>query len=189
DVWSLAVVAFEALTGVLPFAAETVAATLGRITSIEPTPLRDVFAGATPSLEAFFARAFAKNIDARFQNATELTSAFSAAVAPRPPRVIRRHRLRFAAIAVACAATLCAGAMLVARSSSSNVAPVGEARVLAATIVAPIQAPPVEARLETPPPASPTPAPTSMSMSMSKAASTAKPITKTKSIVDPSSIF
>jgi serine/threonine-protein kinase len=189
DVWSLAVVAFEALTGALPFAGETIAATLGRITSIEPTPLRDVFAGATPALEAFFARAFANNIDDRFQNATELARAFSAAVAPRPPRGVRRHRLRFAAIAAACSATLSAGAMLVARSSSSNVAPVGEARVLAATIVAPTQAPPVETRLETPPPTSPTPTRTPTPPPTSKPASTAKPVTKAKPIVDPSSIF
>ncbi len=174
DVWSLAVVAFEALTGVAPFAAETTEATLRRITSVEPTPLRDVFAGATPPLDAFFARAFSKRIEDRFRTAAELASAFARAVAPRSPHH-RHRRLRVAAIAAVGSAVVCAGAILLLSRSSSNVPLVAEARVVATSHVASVQSPPAETSLESP---RPPPRPKAKTV-----------VTKTKPNVDPSSIF
>jgi serine/threonine-protein kinase len=190
DTWSLAVVAYEALTGVLPFEAPTTESMLRRIADVEPTPLGEVFARTTPSLEAFFARAFAPRIEDRFQTASELASAFASAVAtrsvpaPRAPRfslgaVIRRDRARFVAIAAVCAAAIGAGAMLALHSSSSSVTPVAQTHAPAPPVsyVASVRAPPVATQIETPAP------PPLMQPK-------AKPIVaKPKPNVDPSSIF
>ena len=191
DVWSLAVLAFETLTGELPFAAETTHETLRRIAMFEATPVRKLRPDASPALEAFFARAFARNIEDRFQKAEDLSRAFSEALAPKPIVVEapqRDPRIRTAAIAVACALVVFLAALFVARMSSfSDVhAPVAEERTYRAQpITAPIPPPPLETPSSvpevTPPNALPLPPPPSPSQ---------KPIARPqKPNVDPSSIF
>jgi len=80
DVWSLAVLAYEALAGVTPFHGETADATIVRICNFDATPLRDVMPDASEALAAVFARAFQSRIAARFQTAGELASALAAAL-------------------------------------------------------------------------------------------------------------
>jgi len=184
DVWSLAVVAFESLTDTLPFAADTTPATLRRIAMFESTPVRTLRPDATPAVEAFFARAFARRIEDRFQTAEELARAFAEALAPRPASRASpsRNRVRAAAVAGACAFAVGAIALLVARGSSPDVpASVAEAR----------QAEPIASAIPSPQPSS---VPQIVPLEETPAAVPPKPqVTKEtqrpKPYVDPSSIF
>jgi serine/threonine protein kinase len=108
DVWSLAVVAFELVTGTSPFGADSVDATLRKIIAFDPAP-------APEKLAAFFRRAFARDIDARFQNAQELARAFAVAVAGRAPRRSWLHT-RAPLVAAACSATITIIAAILARA-------------------------------------------------------------------------
>jgi serine/threonine-protein kinase len=85
DVWSLAVVAFEALAGVGPFHANDADETILRICNFRATPLRKVMPDASEELEGVFLRAFSSRIEERFQTATAFASAL-AAVLPTPAR-------------------------------------------------------------------------------------------------------
>lgn len=76
DLWSLAVIAFRALTGAFPFSGSMFDIT-SRILG-GPTPVASSFApDLAPEVDAFFARAMARHIDRRFQSARELSNAFS----------------------------------------------------------------------------------------------------------------
>ncbi|HSQ63530.1 MAG TPA: serine/threonine-protein kinase [Polyangiaceae bacterium] len=77
DVWALAVMAFEALAGDIPFAGATLEKTLIRICNCRATPLRELLPGATPELDALFAKAFAPDIAQRFQTASEFVTALT----------------------------------------------------------------------------------------------------------------
>jgi len=83
DVWSLAVLAYEALAGYAPFDDATPEDTLARICRFAPRPLRDAMPGASEALAAVFERSFAKKIEARFQTAAELANALAEAL-PAP---------------------------------------------------------------------------------------------------------
>jgi serine/threonine-protein kinase len=179
DVWSLAVLAFEVLTGELPFAADTTAATLRRIAMFESTSIRSIRKDATPSLEAFFAHAFARRIEDRFQTAEELACAFAAALAPPPVIAPKRDRKRWLAIAALGSIAIGGGAVLVARPSSSNVpAHVAETPIHEAAPVTPAPPPAETKQLEAPQP--PAPVQSKAKPALSKPA---------KPVVDPSSIF
>jgi serine/threonine-protein kinase len=88
DVWALAVLAFEALSGVTPFFAETADDTIVRICNFRPTPLRAVLDAASEELGAVFTRAFTTNIFKRFQTAPELAAALVAALPAPAPRLV-----------------------------------------------------------------------------------------------------
>jgi len=85
DVWSLAVVAFEALAGVAPFFAKDSDETILRICNFQPTPLRKVMPEASEELEAVFKRAFSSRLEDRFQTATSFAGTLAAAL-PTPAR-------------------------------------------------------------------------------------------------------
>jgi serine/threonine protein kinase len=90
DLWSLAAVAFEAITGVGPFPGETVAAiTLQMHAPKRPAPSAFV-PDVPPALDAWFARAFAIDPEARFPDAKTMAEAFAAAQQGAP---IRRSRV------------------------------------------------------------------------------------------------
>lgn len=84
DVWSLAVVAYECLTGHLPFEAET----LGDLAVLQDRrafPRPSAHDPALRRFDAWFTRAFDPAIDVRFADATELADTFArAAQRPRP---------------------------------------------------------------------------------------------------------
>jgi serine/threonine-protein kinase len=80
DLWALAVIVYQCLTGTLPFTGETVAATLAQVTAgAIPVPSR-VAPGVPAGFDLWWAHAAAPNIDDRFQGAPELAEALGKAL-------------------------------------------------------------------------------------------------------------
>ncbi|UQA57932.1 serine/threonine-protein kinase [Polyangium aurulentum] len=76
DLWSLGVVAYRALTSQVPFQGETLGAVciaIERGAFVPPSQRRP---GLPPSLDPWFHRAFAREVDHRFQTAKEMAEAF-----------------------------------------------------------------------------------------------------------------
>src|SRR5690606_29327611 len=81
DLWALAVVAYRALTGTLPFpgaSVSEVAMAVERGTFAPPSSLVDELG---PEVDAFFKRALCRNPRLRFDGAQELVAALAAALA------------------------------------------------------------------------------------------------------------
>jgi eukaryotic-like serine/threonine-protein kinase len=79
DIWALSVVAYEALTGTLPFETDPPEKWLEQVQSGTYRPLRDHRSDLPSALEGFFGRAFAPQIEARFKTAAALADAFERA--------------------------------------------------------------------------------------------------------------
>ena len=89
DLWSAAVVAYEALTGRRPFEGGTPAAVLSAVCMARFAPPSQF--GTSVVFDPFFARALAKDIASRFGSASQLASAFrQAATAAEGRRVVIR---------------------------------------------------------------------------------------------------
>ena len=84
DIFSLGVMLYEALAGLLPFRGKTNIETLTMIIRGEPADLREVVPTVSPELAAIVARCLRKNPDERFGDAAELARAL-ARVAARVP--------------------------------------------------------------------------------------------------------
>lgn len=82
DLWALAVVAYEALTGRIPFEGETVEDIFLSICTFRVVPIAHRRTGLPPALADFFGRAFAPKVEDRFASAIELNEAFEAFVSP-----------------------------------------------------------------------------------------------------------
>ena len=82
DLWALAVVAYEMLTGTIPWQGETIEDIFLSICTHEWTPILSRRPDLPPELEGFFARAFAEKLNARFRTAAELSEAFVALAGP-----------------------------------------------------------------------------------------------------------
>jgi serine/threonine-protein kinase len=81
DLWSVGVVVYEALTGRKPFEGETVGGLAVRIMR-DPLPMPSKLEASLPaSLDAWFAKACAREPADRFQNARELSDGLAAAFA------------------------------------------------------------------------------------------------------------
>ena len=78
DLWSLAVVAYEALTGTVPFHGRNVPDIVMRIVQDPPIPPSRTVDSLGPAVDEFFERALAKDPDERFSSAQEFGAAFSA---------------------------------------------------------------------------------------------------------------
>jgi serine/threonine protein kinase len=94
DIWALGVLAFQCITGELPFDSEGVGDLLIKISMGDlPVPSK-VFGGAPPAFDAWFARACERDLAKRFQSAREAAVALAGVVATfgetgatmRPPR-------------------------------------------------------------------------------------------------------
>jgi serine/threonine-protein kinase len=90
DVWALAVIAYHMLTGEFPFDGATQEELFTRLARIEPIAIRDRRPELAPVVGDFFARAFSRRIEDRFQSAVALANAFEmldplAVVAPLEP--------------------------------------------------------------------------------------------------------
>jgi eukaryotic-like serine/threonine-protein kinase len=82
DLWALAVVAYEALTKSIPFEGDTVEDIFLSICTFRVVPVRARRAELSESYEAFFATAFAANIEDRFRTAADLSAGLEALVPP-----------------------------------------------------------------------------------------------------------
>jgi eukaryotic-like serine/threonine-protein kinase len=80
DLWSLAVVAYECLTGVRPFAGETLGALWIGINNGAFAPASTLRPSLPRSLDAWFLRAFATAREERYQSAREFSDALRAAL-------------------------------------------------------------------------------------------------------------
>jgi serine/threonine protein kinase len=79
DIWALSVVAYEALTGTLPFNTDPPEKWLEQVQSGAYRSLGETRSDLPPALEAFFGRAFAPAIESRFKTAVALADAFERA--------------------------------------------------------------------------------------------------------------
>ncbi len=137
DLWSVGVVAYEALTGKKPFDAETMGGLAIKIHS-EPLPqITKTCPELPPAVDAWFARACARNVDERFKSARELAEAFAAALGGQMPRSVDLPRVgSSAALAVApTLATTDAGIVRTASPGTARSKVLGIVAVLALGIV------------------------------------------------------
>ena len=84
DIWALGAVAYEALTGRTPFAAESTAALLAGILLKPLTPPSHVRKDLPQSFDAWFATALAKEPSSRFASVKELCDAYLGALGLAP---------------------------------------------------------------------------------------------------------
>jgi eukaryotic-like serine/threonine-protein kinase len=91
DLWALAVVAYEALTGALPFEPEPPEEWLEQARRGAPDSVRQLRLELPSDLDTFFARAFAPHPSDRYADATSMAQAFAAALGakyvPSEPRL------------------------------------------------------------------------------------------------------
>lgn len=80
DLWSLAMVALKALTGQNPFERPTIPETMGAVVHGDLPIPSALLPGLPPGVDAWFARACARNPAARFATARELSEALWAAI-------------------------------------------------------------------------------------------------------------
>ena len=74
DIWALAVIAFECLTGQRPFEAETIGGLVLAICT-EPVPVPSTIAAVPLGFDAWFARGTLRDVEARFQSVKEQMAA------------------------------------------------------------------------------------------------------------------
>ncbi len=84
DQFSLAVVAYECLTGALPFVADTVAAVFHAVLNLEPAPPSRQRAGIAPAWDGVLQRALAKTPEHRFESVEAFARAVAATAWPAP---------------------------------------------------------------------------------------------------------
>ena len=86
DIYSLAVILYEVLTGKLPFEAKSPMEFIQLHVQKEPIPLSQRVAGKTfpPALDAVIAKALSKERDERYQTAAEFAQALQQAVGQQP---------------------------------------------------------------------------------------------------------
>jgi serine/threonine-protein kinase len=82
DLWSLAVVAYLCLTGRAPFGGDTFGAVCVSVERRMVTPPSALRAGLPRAVDEWFARAFSRRIEDRFQSAGEMAAALAMASGP-----------------------------------------------------------------------------------------------------------
>ncbi|HTQ06083.1 MAG TPA: serine/threonine-protein kinase [Polyangiaceae bacterium] len=98
DLWSLGIIAFECITGQLPFDGASLPA-LMRSICYDPIVVPSTVASVPPAFDAWFARATSRDLDRRFQSAKGLVSALKPILqrpqndwSPSPARNVPRRR-------------------------------------------------------------------------------------------------
>lgn len=92
DLWSMAVVLYQAVTGELPFQGHTMGNVLKKVFIEAPPRVADIAPDLPAELDDFFQRALAKKRHERFQHIDEMVLAFVAVAAPDqsiPPPSLR----------------------------------------------------------------------------------------------------
>ncbi|WP_438040496.1 protein kinase domain-containing protein [Sorangium sp. So ce128] len=113
DMWALAVVSYEALTGRLPFPGHTMSDVLASILASAQPPRSALYPEA-PALSAWFARAFALNPTERFPSIEAMVAAYKAAVGPSgaPARAERAEPARRGKLGLAAGLVVALGVVL-----------------------------------------------------------------------------
>jgi serine/threonine-protein kinase len=93
DLWALATIAYEAATADLPIDGEDVDGILKDLCAGKLVPIGARVPELDGKLGPFFQRAFAENVEQRFQTATELSAAFSRAVGVPADREVSQPSL------------------------------------------------------------------------------------------------
>jgi len=114
DIFSLGSILFEALTGEVPFAGETVVDTLHRIVRDEPPPLSAYRSDVPAELQRIVSKCLAKDPNERYQSAKELAIDLRAAARGSARIEAPRPRRRWIAVAAAMALVLGVAAWIVA---------------------------------------------------------------------------
>jgi serine/threonine-protein kinase len=83
DLWALAVLAFECLTGQAPFQGDAIANVVFQI-CLQPLPVPSSRAVVPPGFDAWFAKGASRNPDDRFQSAKELAESLRAVLCADP---------------------------------------------------------------------------------------------------------
>jgi eukaryotic-like serine/threonine-protein kinase len=91
DLWALGVVAFQCLTGRLPFYSEAVGDLLIKICTDEVPVPSHVSPDLPLSMDAWMARALERDRDLRFQSAREMTGALADAIGPVARTLLESH--------------------------------------------------------------------------------------------------
>jgi serine/threonine protein kinase len=91
DLFSLAVSLYQLLCGRLPFEGESMAQLMFKISSEPPADILSINPAVPPALDAFLARALAKNPDERFHTGEEFAQALRSAGGPVGGAVLARH--------------------------------------------------------------------------------------------------
>jgi serine/threonine-protein kinase len=82
DLWSLAILAFQCVTGVLPVSTRSIVDLLIALTS-DPMPVPSaVLPGVPAAFDAWFAKATRRSPDDRFQSAAEMAEELARALGP-----------------------------------------------------------------------------------------------------------
>ena len=90
DIWSLGVVAFELLTGSLPYAAENITELVALVLENEPPLLRSLCPELPVELEQTIARALSKNRDERYPSVAEFATDLARVADPADKVVAER---------------------------------------------------------------------------------------------------
>ncbi|MDC0358792.1 protein kinase [Oligoflexia bacterium] len=91
DLFSLAIVAYEALTGSRPFPGDNFTEIVGHILNSKPIPITSFAADLPLALEVEFERALARNPNDRFDSAQEMVEAFKRSVGSIESNVFDPH--------------------------------------------------------------------------------------------------
>lgn len=89
DVWALAVVAYQMLSGRCPFDAPNLAELDARVRRGVFQPISELVRGLGRDTDEFFSRAFARDPSRRFQSVSTLVAAFTKLIEPAETRRIR----------------------------------------------------------------------------------------------------
>ncbi|GEM_PF-7133857 len=85
DLFSLAAVLYEALTGAKPFPGNDLPAVLYAVVHTDPVPPSRIRSGLPVAVDRFFRKALAKTPESRFQDAKDFRNGLDAAFLDRPP--------------------------------------------------------------------------------------------------------